>query len=199
MKKKSSSRCETPTFVADSVAKAVEVVTEEKITERIKTAKETIDFGGSEDNSLLEKSTHSQPVADGAKGDAKDDAKKDVEDDEQTKKMSSDFRKWVDDHPILAEPTKPKTAHELLGTMWLDFVETKVMKSVCFSAACGDFDDETTAASTTTYNSEDDLAAYALASTPREEVVPPRKRASKSKSQKRKSSRRTRRTRDDKR
>ncbi len=202
IKKKSSSRCETPTFVADAVAKAVEAATEERITERIKTAKETIDFGGSEDNSLLEKkSMHSQPVVEGGKDDAKEDvkedAKKDIEEDEQTSPShKSEFRKWVESHPVV-EPTKPRAAQENLGKMWLDFVETRVMKSFFCSAACGNFDDETTAASTTTYNSEDDLAAYALSSTPREEEISPRKRASKSR--KRKSSQRTRRTRHDKR
>ncbi len=186
------------------MAKAVEVVAEEKINERIKIAKEKFAFGGSEDNSehnsLLENTTDSQSVAEDAKDDAKDNAKKSVEEEEQTTKISSDFRKWVGDHP-LEEPTKPKTAHERLGTMWLDFVETKVMKSIFCRAACGNFDDETTTASTATYNSEDVLAAYALASTPRLEKVSPRKqRASKShKTHKRKSSRRTRRTRHDKR
>ena len=85
IKKKSTTRSRTPTFVTDAVATAVEIATEQRIMERIKAAQETIDFGGSEeDNSLLE-SEHDEPA---------EDVEDDVEEDALVKELTSDFRKY---------------------------------------------------------------------------------------------------------
>eukprot|EP00986_Skeletonema_menzelii_P010746 scaffold5364_cov156-Skeletonema_menzelii.AAC.9 len=277
IKKKSRPRCETPTFVTDAVNAAVEIATEQIIIERIKAAQETIDFGGSEDNSLVE-CEPDQPAED-VEEDAEEDAEEGAEEDAMVEELTadflkyscrevpdekscapqhapqrryiqmgrfkikkksrprcetptfvtdavaeavdvecepaepaleenakddtddakedehkSDFRKWVEcrDNDTEVKPTKPKTAQEILGNMWLDFVEAKVMPSVFCSTACGDFDDDSTAASSA--DTEHDLAAYALTSTPRP-LSSPRRRTSKP--QKRKSSRNPHRTRHD--
>ena len=300
IKKKSRPRCETPTFVTDAVNAAVEIATEQIIIERIKAAQETIDFGGSEDNSLVEcePDQHAEDVEEDAEEDvmveeltadflkyscrevpdekscapqhapqrryiqmvseyqtvicsisrtdyfqdnlpknqlfsilqgrfkikkksrprcetptfvtdavaeavdvecepaepALEENAKDDTDDAKEDEHKSDFRKWVEcrDNESEVKPTKPKTAQEILGNMWLDFVEAKVMPSVFCSTACGDFDDDSTAASSA--DTEHDLAAYALTSTPRP-LSSPRRRTSKP--QKRKSSRNPHRTRHD--
>ncbi|KAK1733083.1 hypothetical protein QTG54_016221 [Skeletonema marinoi] len=210
IKRKSGARCETPPFVTDAVAAAVEAATEERIAQRINDAKETLDFGGSEDNSLLDKSA--EPAADEieAKEDEpkeyapkedepkedepeEDEPKEDglMEDEPEEDEPKSDFRKWLDssEGDFEAKSTKTRTAQEVLGHMWLDFVETKVMPSFLCRVACGDFDEETTAAST--YISEDDLSAFAQVSFAKE--VSPRRRASKPR-KKKSSSRKPRRT-----
>ena len=206
IKRKSGARCETPPFVTDAVAAAVEAATEEMIAQRINAAKETLDFGGSEDNSLLDKSA--EPALDEIeakenepKGDEpKEDQPK--EDEPEEDQPTSDFRKWLDssEGEFEVKTTKSRTTQEIIGHMWLDFVETKVMPSFLCRVACGDFDEETTAASTNesstkTYTSEDDLTAFAQVSFAKE--VSPRRRASKprkKKSSSRKPSRKPRRT-----
>ncbi len=96
----------------------------------------------------------------------------------KTKKneKKSDFRAWLEssDAEIEVDSKKPKKPQEILGNMWLDFVETKVMPSAFCRIACGDFDDETTAASTNLSESksteqvygfrDDDLVAFAKTS-----------------------------------
>ena len=80
IKKKSTTRCRTPTFVTDAVAAAVEIATEQRIMERIKAAQEAIDFGESEeDNSLLE---------------SESDEPTEVVEDALVKELTSDFRKY---------------------------------------------------------------------------------------------------------
>jgi len=211
IKRKRGARCETPPFVTEAVAAAVEAATEERITERINAAKETLDFGGSEDNSLLDKSAEpaadeieakenepkeNEAIEDEAKEDEskEDEPKEDEpeEDEPEEDEPKSDFRKWLDssEGDFEVKSTKTRTAQEVLGHMWLDFVETKVMPSVFCRVACGDFDEETTAAST--YKSEDDLSAFAQVSFAKE--VSPRRRASKPR-KKKSSSRKPRRTR----
>jgi len=235
IKRKSGARCETPPFVADAVAAAVEAATEERIAQRINAAKETLDFGGSEDNSLLDKSA--EPAADeieakeneAKENEAKEDEPKEdqskedqpkedqpkedqpkedqpEEDELEEDQPKSDFRKWLDssEGDFEVKSTKTRTAQEVLGHMWLDFVETKVMPSFLCRVACGDFDEETTTASTNaseakTYNSEDDLSAFAQVSfakevSPRRKASKPRKKKSSSRKQSRKPSRKPRRT-----
>ena len=100
IKKKSRPRCETPTFVTDAVAAAVEIATEQRIIERIKAAQETLDFGGSEDNSLVE-CEPDQPA---------EDVEDEAEEDAMVEELTADFRKYSHQEALDEDPPSSSCA-----------------------------------------------------------------------------------------